>query len=362
MTCPVPAHFADYSQAVREKIAEGLALLQDARSRPTQGEAGHEGGLKTAAGRWSDAATCFSEAVEAVESGEMGGGGNDSLAFAELLMLYGEALVGSAREALEQDAERMVLGPQVPSVVATGSREEDEEEEEEEEEEEAPPGKEEAPETDTTAEAEASTDEGQRAWEVLECARAVFESSGVVCTPRVIDCYEMLGDLSLYVNDAFEQAASDYAIGIALARQYYGQGSRRLGSLYHSRYVALRSANDWSGALEALEGAVRVFERRVHPTTADESVGDAHDEQRAVLRELRTERDAVREALARKEAAANTAGSNGHATTSSAHRAMADATLPTETAPDVVPVVPKRGVKREAPDAPHAPDTADEST
>eukprot|EP00166_Cyanidium_caldarium_P004915 ctg_5535.g648 len=127
MTCRVPAHFADYSQAVREKIAEGLALLQDARSRPIQ----PEGGLETAAGRWSDAATCFSEAVEAVEAEEMGGGGRDSPAFAELLMLYGEALVGSAREALEQDAERMVLGPQVPSVVATGSREEEEEEEEE---------------------------------------------------------------------------------------------------------------------------------------------------------------------------------------------------------------------------------------
>ncbi|KAF6000394.1 hypothetical protein F1559_000618 [Cyanidiococcus yangmingshanensis] len=187
-------------------------------------------------------------------------------------------------------------------------------------------------------------DDARRAWEVLECARTIFAQAGDQYISRVSVCYELLGDLSLYVNDAFDQAAQDYAEAISYAERTEGSHSRRVASLAHRRYVALRSAGCWSEALDALSRAKAILAARLCDLPDTEWSDEA-----SLVQELESECQMVADAMRkleqrvqvdREQSVASAKMGNGRSVTT---ETMGIAAPPPA---DAVTVVPRRGIKR----------------
>jgi hypothetical protein len=450
--------FERLPQWLQTAVNEGIALLGKVVHSRTQEEsrlpAKDVDEVTAERATYAEVASLFSDLLERFESSPEFAEFDQSACYAELLVLYGRALLGSAWNTLEQEAESNLLGPPVPRLVATEARASDQEAEDndsiqeeeiderdaedtaEESERARPdnewteragrtgttaapgpsyptdagsvghsdnfspgefsvtrptdedPGRAERlrgpadtppagdadnqkaaaaacetePRGDENAESEheqdgklsengelennddAADDDARRAWEVLECARTIFAQAGDHYLSRISICYELLGDLSLYVNDAFEQAAQDYAEAISSAERTEGAHSRRLSSLEHRRYVALRSAGHWHEAFDALSRAKAILAARIAELPNAEQSDEA-----ALVQELESEcrmvADAVRKLEKRTQTDLGKPGSSAKEGTGSSFK-----TAPSEiaTAPpaDAVTVIPRRGTKR----------------
>jgi hypothetical protein len=504
LECPPKETFSDLPEWLQRDIGKGIQQLQDVIRSRTREEAGVVDADPHAPVEeqptFTDVASFFSQVLERFETSETFTGLDESPAYAELLLLYGRALLGAAWNALEQEAAAKVLGPPVPRYIATdagsGADADTSDDEPERNEEttfdEVPDGVQEEPEdvtqtgqnsarirsgtepanhkaaaaepevcaavaheagestgamplssaqtgkdkldefaTDTREghgllgtpehgrspcertvskslekeslgrngngaaeilskqDADAANsdhpdssdvsdgddeivegqvddnneddeDDAQRAWEVLECSRMIFLKAGERYLPRVSLCYELLGDFSLYVNDAFEQAAEDYAQAIATAERAGDARSRRVASLAHRKYVALRSAGRWTDALDALLVAKAILTDQFEQVPQEE-----REDVAALVQELESEcrmiRDAVR-GLAKQEESAR---EHYPASSDNRNRQCLSAKTENITGPppaDAVPVMPRRGVKRVAADLKADPGHHDEKT
>lgn len=444
--------FAAMPEWVQTAAGEGMKLLsQVVRARAREQTFASEAGADEASVEqtsYAEVASLFSDLLERLESSSEFVNLDRSTCYAELLVLYGRALLGSAWNTLEQEAEARLLGPPVPRFVATEGDVSDEQDPEDSAAEDgdddrrngdeaAAAGNRTAPDDDRAAcvaasaelrskstaeggsvedldgksplkqvtgcsrsddsgesgeeqtraemdraqdedahstdiEAGAGTDaaaaidpecdgsapdgdqhqdnddddddDARRAWEVLECARTIFAQAGDQYISRVSVCYELLGDLSLYVNDAFDQAAQDYAEAISYAERTEGSHSRRVASLAHRRYVALRSAGCWSEALDALSRAKAILAARLCDLPDSEQSDEA-----SLVQELESECQMVADVMRkleqrvqadREQSIASAKMGNGRSLTT---ETMGIAAPPPA---DAVTVVPRRGIKR----------------
>ncbi|KAK9695320.1 hypothetical protein K7432_013040 [Basidiobolus ranarum] len=203
------------------------------------------------------------EAVEKLgETSEMVGQkyGQLSTEYADVLSLYGQALLGNAvqqhsilgNKSLQNASDEME--PTAPAESSKGRFHfEGEPDLSEEEEEEAPEanGEEEQP------------DDFQTAWEVLDVARVIYsKTDGDEAKLKLGDVLLTLGDVSME-SENFEQASADYTEALTIKKTVLESNDRRLAEAHYKIAISHEYNSQYDPALEHLAEVKKILSERI---------------------------------------------------------------------------------------------------
>ncbi|KAJ1658935.1 hypothetical protein IWQ61_001897 [Dispira simplex] len=145
-------------------------------------------------------------------------------------------------------------------------------------------------------------DDFSTAWEVLELARLIYSKYD---TPKhrlkEADLLLMLGDVSLE-SENFKQAMEDYQKATAMKAPLIGTDSRELAECYYKIALAQEYANEFAHAIDNLHKVIRILENTLAKLTATEDTGDDKevDEIKGLLDEVQSKLDDLNASQARK--------------------------------------------------------------
>ncbi|KAJ1983559.1 hypothetical protein H4R34_001212 [Dimargaris verticillata] len=164
---------------------------------------------------------------------------------------------------------------------AAASGDEEEEEEEEENAGDQPSGQ-----------ADEADDDFAAAWEVLELARLIYaKHDSPTHRLKEADILLILGDVSLE-SENFDQATKDYAKAVMIKEQLLKRDDRELAECYYKISLALEYALNYSEAIKHLEKVVQLLmSRRAHlrEEAKDEAKAAEAEKEMQELQELMTE-------------------------------------------------------------------------
>ncbi|ORX95625.1 hypothetical protein K493DRAFT_191901, partial [Basidiobolus meristosporus CBS 931.73] len=210
------------------------------------------------------------EAVEKLgEASEMVGQkyGQLSIEYADILALYGQALLGNAvqqhsilgNKSLQNASDEME--PAAPAESSKGRFHfEGEPDLAEDEEEEAPEqnGEEEQP------------DDFETAWEVLDVARVIYsKTEGDEAKLKLGDVLLTLGDVSME-SENFEQAATDYTEALTVKQTVLESNDRRLAEAHYKIAISHEYNNQYDPALEHLSEVKKILSERTKSLESEE--------------------------------------------------------------------------------------------
>ncbi|KAJ1966910.1 hypothetical protein IWQ62_002175 [Dispira parvispora] len=145
-------------------------------------------------------------------------------------------------------------------------------------------------------------DDFSTAWEVLELARLIYSKYDTTKHRlKEADLLLMLGDVSLE-SENFKQAVEDYQKATVMKAPLIGTDSRELAECYYKIALAQEYASEFTHAIDNLHKVIRILENTLTKLTSSEDPGKDKevDEIQGLLDEVQSKLDDLNASQARK--------------------------------------------------------------